>query len=93
VDICGLKCSKRRLEVRVSQPNDWWRPLLVVFRRWWPASHIHHNDKFDARICEPSIGCEALVDGLQETKVLINGLIVLPDLEDVEAGIEEEGKL
>lgn len=93
MDICGLKCSKRRLEVRVSQPHDWRRPLLVVFRRWWPASHIHHNDKFDARICEPSIGCEALVDGLQETKVLINGLIVLPDLEDVEAGIEEEGKL
>jgi len=24
---------------------------------------------------------------------LINGLIVLPDLEDVEAGVEEEGKL
>jgi hypothetical protein len=93
VDVRGLKCPKGRLEVRITQSDNWRRSLLIVFRRWRAASHIHQNDKFDTGICEPSVGREALVDGLEETKVLINGLVVLPDLEDVEAGVEEEGQL
>jgi hypothetical protein len=93
LDVRRLKRSKRRLEVRVSQSNNWRRLLFVILRPWWPARHIDHYNKFDTCVCEPSVGGKALVNSLQETKVLVDGLVVLSNLEDVEAGIEEEGKL
>jgi hypothetical protein len=93
LDVSRLKCSKRRLEVRVSQSNNRWRHLFVILWPWWPARHIDHYNKFDTSVREPSVGGQALVNSLQEPKVLVDGLVGLSNLEDVEAGVEEEGKL
>ena len=93
MDVGSLKSSKRRFEVRISQSNNWWRLPPVIFLSWWSTSHIDHNNELDTSIREPSVGGKALIDSLQQTQILINSLVVLPDIEDVKTCVEEEGEL
>ena len=93
MNVGSLKSSKRRLEVRISQSNNRRRLPPVIFRSRRSASHIDHDNELDTGIREPSVGGEALIDSLQQTQILINSLVVMPDVEDVEACIEQEGEL
>lgn len=63
----------------------------------WPSflpPHIHDDCEFGARARLPTPDAEALVDGLEHAQVLIDAVTVpCADLEHVEGGVEQEGKL
>ena len=56
-----------------------------------PSFHVHHDDKLDARVGHPTVHSDPLVEGVQEAKVVANGLCGDTGFEDVEAGVEHEG--
>lgn len=57
-------------EIGVLQAQD--RRVLVVVDRRQSTFHIDYNNKLDTSVGEPSVHGEALINGLQESKVLAN---------------------
>jgi hypothetical protein len=56
-----------------------------------PSFHVDHDHKLDARVGHPTVHGDPLVEGVQEAKVVANGLCWYAGFEDVEAGVEHEG--
>ena len=68
------------LQIRISETQRWSDFAPVNVR---PTRHIDDNDEFRLGICDPAITGEALVDSLEEPKVLIDGFVVRTNLKDV----------
>jgi hypothetical protein len=47
------------------------------------ASHINNDYEFYSSVREPAVSCESFVDGVQQAKILVDGLVVLANLEDI----------
>lgn len=56
------------------------------------AKEIYNDQKLHTRGCKPAIGSQSFVDGVKEAEILVNGGLLPPDLKNIEAGIEQEGK-
>lgn len=90
MNVGGLHGPESGLQVGVPDAHDGWEPSLVFVRGRRAAHHVDHDDELDAGVGQPTVGGETLVDGLEKAQILIEGLRSGPDVEDVEAGIQQE---
>ena len=51
----------------------------------WAALHVDDNDELDARVGQPAVHGQALVDCLEQAEVLVDGLVREACFKDVQA--------
>ena len=85
-----LHRPKCRPQLSISEPRHRLN-LPTINRLNRASSHIHYNNEFTAGVSEPAVRSEAFVQGVQEAEVLGEGVGTGADVEDVEAGVEDEG--
>lgn len=84
----GTRCITNRRQVSILQAEN--RSLARSSTVCRPAFHIDHDHELDARVGHPTVHGDPLVEGVEEAKVVADGLCGYTGLEDVEARVEHE---